>query len=388
MSPEKRHIYTFKDLLAIADELGYPGERQGSAATLDSNIDLWVYTERRVPVEASPLLEQWIDDHNYAEEDESSSDTSDESGFSSEEAETKGAESVSQVQEPNSESEAQTEITPPFRSGTSPVTVTPDTPEPVPPLTKSKSSSAPSKAELTPAPAVKVPQPPKSKAPKLPKVAKAPATKAPRAAPQPLSKKADKVVAEGSTPKSLGKAKVKSPISVTKAEAKGKSLHRIKKPSLKSLSALSAYQITCSSADVEQINQLLVKAHSVTLVPTESGLRIKDCGRTKALGGRSEGREPTRWTPEELEVVTPLRSALKLKSLPDLLRMLKEEPVPAVQAKNLPESARLIDLLRETKLDPATGEQVRCADSILRMRATVLLLRYEASKITGRRVYY
>ncbi len=384
---QKRYIYTFKDLLAIADELGYPGERQGSAATLDSNIDKWVYTEQQVPVEVSPLLEQWISDHHYDEDSEPSPDTPDTSDFPSEEPVTEGEGPVAQAEEPSPAPEVQPEIVSSPQSPTTPVTMAPNASEPVPPSAKSASSSALPRVESAPSPPAKAPKPTRVKPPKYAKKAKVAVAKAPRAMSKSETKKESKTKAGISMPKSLGKTKVQPSASVTKRRSKGKSLQQAKKPPLKSLSVLSAYQTTCSSADIERINQLLLEAHSVKLTPAVGGLRIKDCGRIKALG-RPEGRVPTRWTPEELEVVTPLKAALKLKSLPDLLRMLKKEPIPAAQAQNLPESARLIDLLRETKLDPATGEQVRCAPSILRMRATVLLLRYEASKVSGRRVYY
>lgn len=370
--------YTLKDLHALADELGYTGNRQGTAATLDSLLDAFVEETGHIPVSPSHLLSGWFEHHRFV--------------FGDEEDDSKQEEIPSEVQPPERLKMVPDPLgpktpgstTPPSSEGDEvkePEAQVPQTPKQgVPPKSPPKAPKVhmapqPEEAHPTPPPTggmeqaevVPNPETPKKKTPE----------KTTTKTDTPHPKKVRALKGAGPTPKGLeGK---KAP--------KEKSLRRVYPQGRSMVSPSAAPLVSCSTQDLPAINLILSKFHRVELTPTLTGLRIKDAGRNKKIGS-PEGRQPIRWTPEELEVIVPMKTQLKAIPLTVLLQMLKKEPIPGEQAKGLPSKARLIDLLRETKTDPETGEEVRCADSILRMRATILLLRAAAAKVTGRKVFY
>ena len=348
--------FTRRDMEAVAKELGYKGDIQGSVVQIDLLLEAWVDEVGTVPVNASELLETWLQNHGFQR-----AGTEDDSG--------------------EEEQMPTTVLSPPAEEET------PPKPKPVPEPEPKPTPEPKPEAKPEPKPKPKAELKPKLKTEPKPSQSKAKAVPAKKEKPSPDAKAPKEPTGVRSLFRPKKKANPPKKAKASKAK-RGRSLLPTPKASARRIvpRTLLPAQL-CGDQELKQINLILAQYHSAQIASSSKGVRIRDLGPSDRKGGR-DGREPIHWTEEELTVVGPLRTELKTLSLEGLIQRCKKTPLPPSQAKSIPGNPTLFDLLRTTRTDKATGQEVPCANSILRMRATVLLLRAAASQVSGRKVYY
>jgi hypothetical protein len=148
----------------------------------------------------------------------------------------------------------------------------------------------------------------------------------------------------------------------------------------------ATYTKLCTEEHLQQINSILSAWHRVEVIPLDKGPKILDTG--SFLPGRArDGRAPLVWTEEEKALVLPYQKQLKKLTVQELLDLLAKTPIPSPQSEDYPEGSTLMRLMK-TETKDKDGKSRRCVDSILRMRATILLLKAKAAEVSGRKVYY
>jgi hypothetical protein len=140
---------------------------------------------------------------------------------------------------------------------------------------------------------------------------------------------------------------------------------------------------------VEQINSYLGRWISVRLRPLAEGSVQIIPGRKTSSSPAFHGRMPVIYTAEEQVAVDAEREKIRGWSLEQMLERLREIPLPPQQAKGFPAGSQptVFDLYRDQRVDP-TGRKTKCHLRICKMRATTLLLRAAASRVSGRKIYY
>jgi hypothetical protein len=362
-----------QELNTLADELGFPKEKRGGTqALLDNALEAFVW-ETGVLINPSPLAQKWARLHNFVWDDDDVSQPDaplDESERAlpldevGEEVETD--ETQPEIGTPHSETapvnepvEEELEATPQSLS-----TQSPDA-DPIPLGAPKKKPGPKPKPKLEPEPGLG-PKPRQKPGPK-PKMG---------SAPEAHKEEKKNPTAMATTQRGPKTGLQKTGQGLPTHTHRGK---RLTKPGQK-------YTQLCTEDHLRQINSLLAERHRVEIAPLEGGPKVRDKGpfRTVLSG---EGRTPIIWTEEEKALVIPFQKYLKTLPLKKLMDLLKETPIPEPQAKDLPKNSMLIDLMK-TQTTGKDGEIRVCADSILRMRATILLLKAKAAEVSGRRVYY
>lgn len=132
------------------------------------------------------------------------------------------------------------------------------------------------------------------------------------------------------------------------------------------------------------INSKIREGHSLAVIPTDEGIRLRVV-RNDFSKSHLKGRMAVKWTQEERVEVEKMRERIQKMSLQQRLDLAKTLPLPKHQTKKFPGFMHptLFHLYKEISSD---GK--KCSDRICKMRITVLLLKWAASQVSGRKIYY